>query len=66
MIYNYALKDYKSPIEEFVRFCDENKNNRIDADVGNTLLVYIHSSLGMPHYYFNIYILFRWSTISGQ
>ena len=46
VVYNYALQDYKTPIEEFVRYIDEVPKDKIESSVINTFLIYLHSSLG--------------------
>ena len=43
-IYNLALQDYCSPIEEFVKFIDR-KEYQDDDETGHTMLMYFHSSL---------------------
>ena len=43
-IYNLALNDYCSPIEEFVKFIDS-AENQSGSETGHTMLMYLHSSL---------------------
>ena len=44
-IYNLALNDYCSPIEEFVKFIDLAENRQSSSETGHTMLMYLHSSL---------------------
>ena len=39
VVYNYALQDYKTPIEEFVRYIDEVPKDKIESSVINTFLI---------------------------